>query len=60
MLAWLKTLAEPGKEEAVLLTENDMNSYEPIFIHQHLVFPGVAMAGRVRVPSWEKFSWHLA
>jgi hypothetical protein len=26
MVAWLKTLAEPGKEEAMLLTENDMNS----------------------------------
>ena len=26
LLAWLKTLAEPGKEEAVLLTESEMKS----------------------------------
>jgi hypothetical protein len=45
VLAWLKTLAEPGKEETVLLIESTMNS-----MSQHdtppLVFPGAAMSGR--------------
>jgi hypothetical protein len=29
ILTWLKTLAEPGKEQTALLTENDMNSLHP-------------------------------
>ena len=38
VLIWLKTLAEPGEEEAVLLIENDMNSL-------HLPSPGFAWCG---------------
>ena len=41
MLAWLKTLAEPGKEEAVLLSENDMNSMR----HLHTPLPGFSWCG---------------
>ena len=50
MLAWLKTLAEPEKEEVMMLTESTMDSMSQL-LHHYLVFPGVATAGRVRVPS---------
>jgi hypothetical protein len=41
VLAWLKTLAEPGKEEAVLLTGNDMKSVNRL----HPPAPGFAWCG---------------
>ena len=41
VLAWLKALAEPGKEEAVLLTENDMKSIHLL----HPSAPGFAWCG---------------
>ncbi len=41
MLAWLKILMEPGEEEAVLLTENDMNSMS----RRHRPAPGLSWCG---------------
>ncbi len=41
VLAWLKTLAEPGKEQTVLLTENDMKSMNLL----HPPAPGFAWCG---------------
>jgi hypothetical protein len=41
VLAWLKTLAEPGKEEAVLLSENDMKRVYRLYAPA----PGFAWCG---------------
>lgn len=41
VLAWLKTLAEPGKEQTVLLTESDMKSMNLL----HPPSPGFAWCG---------------
>ncbi len=41
MVVWLKTLAEPGEEERVFLTENEMNSVNRL----HTLAPGFAWCG---------------
>jgi hypothetical protein len=43
-MAWLKTLGEPGKDEGVLLTQNDMNSMNRL----HPPAPGFA---------WCSYGW---